>query len=926
MFPDNAIDADGNPLPKYDYNYLKTLENQKIQKHLKDSDKFDKINPINLDKDFEEQVIRPKTGRLNTSFISKDLINGLLDAADKKHFDRDSILALASRESTIGFEKDPILKWANKRDIISGWNIDEKNRPYNLERFLADNKFENIKKYEDKGNNPNNKKIIHGLNFQPTVENWQTDNFYLNKELQANGNVVNKYIKKVNETKPVTQNSYENAIDFIREKGISNYNSGEKDYQKLYSKDLQEIKSDKVLQDYVDTYKPKFKYGGIMNTQTRNKRKLPKYDLGTPRITKGGGNQDDNAAIDGTVNTARGILDTVFPIVGLFDAASSIGRELVDLGSPTETVYDKRTGKTFKYKTGSGNAGGGSNTGDVNAAWQGALNPFGNVENFIGDIAGTKENFGRNNFGMALGDLFAPFITEGLRNKDSREMGNKAKNDNANLEMQQQMTEDVIKFQQYPRTGVTGRNSYFGKYGLKKLGNGTTDVNVTDGGTERPLSSDTTLLQGRQHSQGGMEVSDNATGQPVAEVQGGEVMTKQNGDTAVLSKDIPFANGLSFADMGIILGKEKGKLESELLELTATGKKERDLYKGNSIKRNKGFAQGKFEKISEALAQLPLLQDTRKREMGIDEGQQQMKYGGNLPKYAKGRSGLDLPLDSELSDDEISNILNATPKDLSYQDPYTTTNPDLTNAVNNSENNDVINKSKGKFDYMSMVNGVLPFIDNIVRAATPLPKVPQPNYIQYPTMNIDAITSVDDIIANKNADLDKAFNSIDRQASTSGEANSRRNSALSTKWQSDNTLYGERARLKGSLNTDLSRMVTGVQQANSRLKDEYLASNFQRDIAGRNDKIANINNIVEDVKMNAYDKAAEKYDQQVLALTAEKYAGTGVDVHSWDLIDDKSIKDRPDYWRTQVKARQRTGRTSDPQVKRVDNLLKSIGY
>lgn len=123
-------------------------------------------------------------------------------------------------------------------------------------------------------------------------------------------------------------------------------------------------------------------------------------------------NDKVQAGIEGGLNTTLDVVGTAIPIVG---AVSTIGKTvsgITEATNPTVT-YKGKSGKNYSYQSGK--------YGDTAAAWNAVGNPAGNVSNAIGSFAGTKENYGMNDFAMGVADLFVPFLSEGVRNKKARE-------------------------------------------------------------------------------------------------------------------------------------------------------------------------------------------------------------------------------------------------------------------------------------------------------------------------------------------------------------------------------------------------------------------------------------------------------------------------------------------------------------------------
>lgn len=80
------------------------------------------------------------------------------------------------------------------------------------------------------------------------------------------------------------------------------------------------------------------------------------------------------------------------------------------------------------------------------------------------------------------------------------------------------------------------------------------------GGTLQPLSSDTELVKGRKHSQGGVDLLDD-NGKPFVEVEKDE--TIKDG-TKVYSDSLKFVNGKTYAENSEMLARKKAKIEQDI--------------------------------------------------------------------------------------------------------------------------------------------------------------------------------------------------------------------------------------------------------------------------------------------------------------------------------------------------------------------------
>lgn len=223
--------------------------------------------------------------------------------------------------------------------------------------------------------------------------------------------------------------------------------------------------------------------------------------------------QKDEAIIGGSVDTTRGVVNSLFPIVGVFDTASSIGKGIIDSTNPSET-YTTKDGRTISYKEGK--------EGDHAAAWGASFDPWGNVERSIGSFSGTQENYGQSDVGMGFLDLFAPFVSEGYRNQEARK-----------LVAQSKLNDSLLNAQ-----GVDSTSRNFQAFGgFKYPYGGNMKSEVTGQSYLKDQISDFTKGNYEKHENGGIAVD------AQNEVEAGEIVYKDY----VFSERLKDANGKSFA-------------------------------------------------------------------------------------------------------------------------------------------------------------------------------------------------------------------------------------------------------------------------------------------------------------------------------------------------------------------------------------------
>lgn len=209
---------------------------------------IDSINKIKK----SDKFIPMTQGRLNTGRVNTALLDEVVKASKKKNSDPNDLLALLSRETTLGNAKDgrddEDKGFIHLQKAVSGWNVNESNKPRTIADFLADKKIKGVETTKNRLG----------------VSSQITDPFLVEDFLKKNPKVIEEYKQSLNKLPKINQNSLESAIDFIKNKGIGSYNPGDPDYTNKINKDKDLIKKEKQIQDYMmkNNNKKKYAYGG----------------------------------------------------------------------------------------------------------------------------------------------------------------------------------------------------------------------------------------------------------------------------------------------------------------------------------------------------------------------------------------------------------------------------------------------------------------------------------------------------------------------------------------------------------------------------------------------------------------------------------------------------------------------------------------
>jgi len=174
-------------------------------------------------------------GRFNTGTVPSNVVDALVDAANRQGVDPYTMIGVAGRESTLGTGYASN-KTRNLRSLVSGWTVDDPYLPYRVNRFLADKKVPGVV----------SKKDFHGWDF--SIQDTGAVNNYLEKHPE----VINQYLKKVRNTPELNSlTTLDLAAQKIKREGIANYNPGDSRYAQMVQDDINTLKKDPELSNYL---------------------------------------------------------------------------------------------------------------------------------------------------------------------------------------------------------------------------------------------------------------------------------------------------------------------------------------------------------------------------------------------------------------------------------------------------------------------------------------------------------------------------------------------------------------------------------------------------------------------------------------------------------------------------------------------------
>ena len=174
------------------------------------------------------------------------MIDDLAASARRNNIPIGQMLTLVGRESTFGQQKSNMRSGA-KNEYTSGWNVAEEYRPYDADRFLADQKVPGIKTV----------KTSSGWGYD--VADEKAARAYVN----AHPELLDQYKAKLAKTPKIgNQNSFDLAARYLKKKGIQGYNPGDPTYVGMFQKDYNTLKTDKNLMAYLKKKGYRYEDGG----------------------------------------------------------------------------------------------------------------------------------------------------------------------------------------------------------------------------------------------------------------------------------------------------------------------------------------------------------------------------------------------------------------------------------------------------------------------------------------------------------------------------------------------------------------------------------------------------------------------------------------------------------------------------------------
>jgi len=222
----------GKPATKTNYDVLQDLygaQSGKYEKQVYDAE------PLNYD---SGQTVTLSNGKYRGLKVPVGMVKDMYAAAKKAGIDPYILMGLAGQESTFGAPTTNSRSFT-RRDVVSGWNLDDRYKPINPDQFLEQSGVPGVKA----------KKTFHGYEY--TV----TDKAALEQALAKNPKLIDKYKQLLAQKNlPSDYNSFYEAAQYLKKRGIKAYNPGDKRYVSMVQHSIDLLRSDPSLTHLLSSF------------------------------------------------------------------------------------------------------------------------------------------------------------------------------------------------------------------------------------------------------------------------------------------------------------------------------------------------------------------------------------------------------------------------------------------------------------------------------------------------------------------------------------------------------------------------------------------------------------------------------------------------------------------------------------------------
>ena len=190
--------------------------------------------------------------------VPKRIIDSALVSSKRTNTDPNILLGLLSRESSYGIDEFKLQEDrtygrsiygdthpSTKTNMVSAWSKDLKDTPSSSLEFLYS-------------------KGAKGLTPYKTSDRWGievTDTKQYEDFINKNSHLVKEYEDKIKSFKVQTNgDSFDWANNKLKNEGLQSYNPGDPRYPQMLQKDINAVKSDTAIQNYIKRRTPQLKY------------------------------------------------------------------------------------------------------------------------------------------------------------------------------------------------------------------------------------------------------------------------------------------------------------------------------------------------------------------------------------------------------------------------------------------------------------------------------------------------------------------------------------------------------------------------------------------------------------------------------------------------------------------------------------------
>jgi len=432
---------------------------------------------------------------------------------------------------------------------------------------------------------------------------------------------------------------------------------------------------------------------------------------------------------------------------------------------------------------------------------------------------------------------------------------NNQKQKEAEIEAQNKLFQDTLADRKIRDEGILDSYAVEGSNASALYAKGgNMNANKIPSKNNKPLSSDAKKIVGAGTHESGNDV-------PVID-ENGNVKAKVENEEVILDGDKVLSERSGHADVAEGISSAKGALEKVLGE----GNKK------NLSNLEKNTNSRVLSPLKKAIADLDKANDDNFRTQELAKGNNTIDMTGGNAELALGGYTDRAKLDPSLYEDPIKN------KPLDFE--LAKTNPDaITSRVGTGD------ATSSNIDF---ANNIAPYLDNVASLLQRTPKVPAPIRQEAASLdtNVDVTQRLQDIANEEQAGL----KDIDQNTSSSNVALARKSALRSGTRSAKARVLSDKDTAEAQLRNQNVINRQQVQAENTRAQNEFAASNLNRNVAQNEKLLANVSNLVGDIRQASIDDALQAKDQRAALAIVSQNAGSGAHYQmvlngSFDFLD-----------------------------------------